>query len=172
MSVHIPRFRHNKKFKGSFFFDGSLFVYSKKHYGHIEESAVNFTRPYIILHRMFRSEIEYLSLLYRGNPEAGSIFKLNRNYGFLKSKVGGLEITFSKNAYTNYERKREYFFNELNLKEELMDAKHFILKRAEKTIAALPNELDNNFDGIHKVFKNVTNAEVVMHFNEYEKNKL
>lgn len=171
IALHIPRFHNNEKFKGSFFSDGSLFIQSKKHYGHIKESDINLVRPYILLHRMFRSEIEYLSLLYRGNPEERSNFKLNRQHGFLKTKTGDLKITFPKTAYFNYERKRDDFFNELNFEEELMIARTFVLKRAEKTMAALPNELDNNFEVVSKQFKNVTNPEVLVHFKEHENRK-
>jgi len=69
MLIQLPIFDKNKNSKGSFLSDGSELIAQKKHVQSIQDEKMNITRPYIILHKMFRSEMEYLSCLYRGNPE-------------------------------------------------------------------------------------------------------
>lgn len=54
-------------------------------------------KKYIILHRMYRSEKEYLSNLFRGNPESSSGIKLNRNgYNAHKDLVETCELNLSR----------------------------------------------------------------------------
>lgn len=177
MLVHMPKFYENDKFEGYKLANGAYFKFIKNYNAQkssnmdhqlLDISERGILKPFIVLHLAFRTEIEYISLLHRGNAFEEGKLKLNRKKGYVVSDIAQERIMFDKLAYAAYEESRDDFFNALNLEEELTVARSFVLSRAEKTIAAIPNELDNNFIDVKKIFKNITNPEILMHFKEYE----
>ncbi len=160
MGIHLSKFHKNNKFKGYFLSDGSSFVHNKDKLECLTKTQAKVMRPCIILHRMFRSEIEYISLLYKGRAGDNSSIKLNR-MGFIETIEIKNSIDFDDNSYSQYEKEREIFIIKLHINDELEKAKEFVLKRAQLTIAALPQELNNNYENIFKVLSGLRNAQII-----------
>ena len=159
IGIHLSRFYENNKFKGYFLSDGSSFVYNENKPECLTRTQVETIKPCVILHRMFRSEVEYISMLYRGNPENSSQIKLNR-IGFRETIPNQKHIDFDYNAYSMYKKQKEYFFIKLQLNEELAIAKNFILNRAQLTIKALHKEISNNNVKLINVLQGLKNTQI------------
>ncbi len=161
MQLHLPIFNQNEKFKGYFLSDGSRFVHSKNSHQVLDPSQTQTIRQYVILHRMFRSEIEYISLLHRGNPEKSNNIKLNRKLGFLKISEDQNIIEFDNKGYGKYVKSREDFFIKIQINNELTKAKDFVLKRAELTYESLPAELNSNHRKVTRILKGLKNTRIM-----------
>ena len=105
-------------------------------------SSLSSNREVMIIHRMFRSPIEYVSLLNRGRPSSKqSQIKTNRSD---YNRCMGEETTFSldRAAYKIYSQSFIDFLDAIALSKEVKLARKFILKRYEKSINAI-SSIDN-----------------------------
>ncbi len=102
---------------------------------------------YYILHRMVRSQEEYLSTVFRGNPE-GETIKRNRS-GF---KAGGesLKIAVPENYYASL----ELFITECQLEEEIESSRNQRLTAYQKIFDKMSGQqLINEFPNAIKALK-------------------
>ena len=160
MRVHLSILHENNNFEGYFLSDGSSFVYNEDKPECISGTLAKTIKPYVILHRMFRSEVEYISMLYRGNPENSSKIKLNR-MGFRETMGIQKHIDFEHDTYSKYKKEKEYFFKKIQINDDLAKARHFVLNRAQLTIKALQKEKNNNNnDKLIKVFNGLKNTQI------------
>ncbi|MBN2525997.1 MAG: glycosyltransferase family 2 protein [Deltaproteobacteria bacterium] len=108
-------------------------------------------KDFFILHRMYRSNAEYLSSLYRGNPQLNFPIKLNRDgFGFPGHEKNVVEIKFPIDEYTVYQNKRDDFIVQNNLTKPIVESQNRIAANAQRLIdiipecmAKKPNEVKN-----------------------------
>jgi hypothetical protein len=91
-----------------------------------------------IIHRMFRSEVEYLACLFRGNPNeresVASRYKDNR-HGFKTSSPQSRVFKIQPDIYQKYLSSFNDFVFNCSLRDEIITAESYVIKRAEHAIA-------------------------------------
>lgn len=155
--------------------DGTKWKLEKydKHAGHLtNEYHLNLKRDYFIVHRMFRSEMEYVSVLLRGNPgtrgKNNSQFKTNRN-GFYSIDTKHEIIRFD--AAVSKTRKKYYqaFLIKYNLAEELQSGRDFVLQRYKNICAVIEESGKVEFKTLKNILHNVKHPDVLAAHNHFQK---
>ncbi|MAZ66508.1 MAG: hypothetical protein CMF25_05310 [Kangiellaceae bacterium] len=159
IQLHLPEFVRNNNFQGCFLSDGSPFEHAAKNYQQLARGNQIELKPYFILHRMYRSEIEYISLLYRGRPSDNIPLKFNRG-GYLRSARTMRELTFPHSPHNKYETDKQAFIRKLNLSREQRHAQAYVLKRAQKAISIIPSLIEQYESEIKNAFSGVNNKNV------------
>jgi hypothetical protein len=109
-------------------------------------------RSVMVIHRMFRSQLEYVSLLSRGRPSDELPLKLNRG-GYNKSS--GIHVTYSlnKDLYDEYIHSFNQFIAETNISDLLVEAQVFIKDRYQTTIDSIARMSSDYYDDLFVIFK-------------------
>lgn len=85
-----------------------------------------------ILHRHLRSQPEYLSLLSRGDTWDNSLIGLKNNrHGW--SDIGIHSVPIEQLNLENYKPNFEKFLRDCDIQEQVINARQYVLKRAEST---------------------------------------
>ncbi|GGD57457.1 glycosyltransferase family 2 protein [Lacimicrobium alkaliphilum] len=115
-------------------------------------------RPVMVIHRLFRSPMEYVSLLHRGRPSDELQLKLNRG-GY--NVAIGREVCFelNKKNYAEYDVHRRQFIEELDIQQELEVGREFVQQRYHKTLAHVQTVPRKYFPDLFRVFRGCTRAE-------------
>lgn len=117
-------------------------------------------KKYTVIHRMFRSEQEYIAALFRGNPEKNTLIKLNRQHGYLKKSHDSLEKSLPNNEHQKYLLHREKFYR-INLVDVYIDeCQKKIIDNIENTIRIIPLSLIEDEKSTLKVLKGLSSAKV------------
>jgi hypothetical protein len=131
--------------------DGDKFIsdMANREYLHSDLQRV---RSVMIIHRMFRSQLEYVSLLSRGRPSDELPLKLNRG-GYNKSS--GIHVTYSLNndLYNEYIGSLKQFIADSNIADLLVEAKVFIKDRYQTTIKSIATISADYYDDLFVIFK-------------------
>ncbi|MPW28730.1 hypothetical protein F9L16_06895 [Agarivorans sp. B2Z047] len=114
-------------------------------------------KPYFVLHRMYRSETEYVSLLGRGRPKAvkqkTSVFKDNRTGYF--GKRNGLQFEIADTEFRNYDEFRRSFFDKYSLYDVQAKGQKFVLKRFESVLKLIADADDSEIETLKRLLTNV-----------------
>lgn len=114
--------------------------------------------PAFILHRIYRSQTEYLSSLDKGRRHAGNDahpFKINRlGYRADPKSTAALNFEIDGSLLDGYEAQRERFLS-ADLSEEHAQAQRFVLQRYERVIKKLEGKRYYNFIRYNGLFHSV-----------------
>lgn len=148
--------------------DGSPAAFSKDNQSLINVGDI---KPYFITHRMYRSEIEYVSLLGRGRPSPThtASFKDNRN-GFCQPTLEVKTVSLNTQALAIYQEKKQAFYQRYLDSDHFEVAHQFVRQRYEYVVQLLRNATLDDVHTIKKVFKNVDTPEVNRALSEYFSN--
>ncbi|GAC13352.1 glycosyltransferase family 2 protein [Aliiglaciecola lipolytica] len=144
--------------------DGTPFNVDKTNFAKIDRNEVNKPlKSVFILHRMYRSQEEYVALLLRGRPinnrPSNGVFKNNRRGYIPASKK--VEVVFEDKYISKYTIFMRNFYANFGLDEEIELGKAFVLAKRNqvaKTILASPKEA---YPLIKTVFTGVTLEDIV-----------
>ena len=139
IQLHLPQLQ-----KGSgqhMLANSKPFLHSPKERQRLQDKALNERYPAYILHRMYRSELEYISLLQRGRPSDSFPFKRNRP-GYIKNCKNERFIEFNERAFNVYMTKFDAFLSNIQLDSLLNIARQNIRQRAETTVEMLNFQSD------------------------------
>lgn len=104
-----------------------------------------------ILHRFQRSEMEYISMLGRGDPTSAGVFNLKfTRYGYLSEK-DSLSISFDPKLIDDYDYKHQEFITDNNLQKLISDGKVFVQEQKERVLEHIKNSIKN-----YNIVKKVT----------------
>lgn len=163
MRVHLPDFSKDDKFHGNFLSDGSIFVPSPKFKQCIAPELVQIDRPVVILHRMYRSEQEYIGLLIRGRQSPKQRFKTNRS-GYIRTSVNSKKLSFKTDAYQKYSSSRDSFFQSICIENEMKEAIETTKIHFRESVALLKRGVnsytDDEVKSISKAFSGVKNDQI------------
>ncbi|WP_395343288.1 glycosyltransferase family 2 protein [Ningiella sp. W23] len=137
--------------------DGEPFVAGKQGDEALHESLIK-VRECMIIHRMFRSPTEYVSLLQRGRPSEPATIKLNRG-GYNQTYGDLCRFNFDEGSFLRYEQAKLKFLQKKGIKRELATAKQFVKSRYFKTIDSIKTIPHERFTGLLQVFINCGKAE-------------
>ncbi len=113
-----------------------------------------------ILHRLYRSQFEYVSLLGRGRP-SGSRFKNNR-HGYYKKDNYDYKISFDKGKLNSYYDDLKVIIESLNLTTLINESKNYIINRYNILIeTARSNTSIEEKNQLSKAFRNINIDEVI-----------
>lgn len=136
IQLHLPMLKSNSG--AQVLSNGKPFLHSPKERQRLQDKAINEHYPAYILHRMYRSELEYISLLQRGRPSDSFPFKRNRP-GYIKKCKNERFIKFNEDAFNNYKAAFANFLLEAQVNKFIDVARKNIEKRAKRTIEILNN---------------------------------
>jgi len=147
MSLHLPHLNTEP----NLLVDGDNFIPDAVNREYLHNDLQHL-RSVMIIHRMFRSPLEYVSLLSRGRPSDALPLKLNRG-GYNKS--AGSHVTYSLNqeAYNAYSRSFEQFIIKTMVSALLLEAQTFVKDRYQTTIGAVALMSADYYDDLFVVFK-------------------
>jgi hypothetical protein len=153
IGFHFPELVHGQ----SFLVDGAKFIADAK----VKEGLhkeLQYLRPVMIIHRMFRSPLEYISLLNRGRPSDELQIKLNRG-GY--NEAAGREVLFelNKKSYIGYQTSFKQFLSKISVQQQLDVARQFIHTRYHNTLTYLPKVPIRYFPDLFRIFKGCTDKE-------------
>jgi len=106
-------------------------------------------RSAMIVHRMFRSPVEYVSLLSRGRPSDSLPLKLNRK-GFNKALGTHVNYVMDESNFDKYDLSRQAFLQEENLQTLMQEAQQFVYERAKSSLNSI---LDMPFSYLSQVIE-------------------
>lgn len=151
--------------------DGTLFTPSKENFSvapEIDEGTP--VKDYFILHRMFRSEAEYVAMLGRTNPFKrkgfNSSFKDNR-FGYDANKTG-IKVALPREKVQRYHADFENFKQEFGLNDPIEKAKTLVLERKKDVIQQIKNAPANELRVLTKILRNITDSETISAWNFFK----
>jgi hypothetical protein len=106
----------------------------------------------MILHRMFRSPMEYISMLSRGRPSDSLALKLNRG-GYNKASGTHTQFVLHEEAYLVYINSLTEFLGQENLLFVLEPARRFVCERYNTTLNSMGDLPIENLIRLFDVFK-------------------
>lgn len=124
--------------------------------------------PAFILHRMHRSQMEYVSLLGRGrpvSPDKKAEFKDNRS-GYIDNMCD-TEVKFDAKAVARYISEKSDFFNEYDLAPLIKKGQTFVTDRYYQVLQNIQFAGIEQAGLLAKLLKNVTLPEVVTVFDRF-----
>lgn len=139
--------------------DGTCFKEARKISPQVIDRKDTKSKKYFILHRMFRSEVEYMATLNRGLPDSEGI-KTNRP-GFFKQNYRNEVICFPGDEYESYQCERSFFYDRCGIECLVKESQKNFVSKANEFISLLPIYCIRDFDAVKKIIWGVENKEVV-----------
>lgn len=144
---------HNSVSPGSrcVLFDGTPFNFDCKDsctYSVINELYFNAKQDlcdkYFVLHRIYRSEVEYLASLYRGRPIPGGALNLKANrWGYMLPEVASIVgMALPDYEYSCYFQSLTEFINVVNVDDDINFARDAVRSRADLVVDVAINNFD------------------------------
>ncbi|TRY30779.1 glycosyltransferase family 2 protein [Aliiglaciecola sp. M165] len=152
--------------------DGSNFSVARDNYAKIRYGKdISDVKPSFVLHRMYRSQEEYVALLLRGRPiqnrQFADILKTNR--GGYVPRYASVKLRFEKGQLERYRSNLEKFLVQYDLLVEIETAKPFVQQKRKELIELInsaPKELAPIFK---KILNRVTLSDVVDAHEHFKK---
>jgi hypothetical protein len=116
-------------------------------------------RAVMVLHRLFRSPKEYVSLLHRGRPSDEVQLKFNRG-GYNYAMGREVKYPLSEAQFENYRKALDGFLAKPELSVILNKARDFVANRYQKTMDTLKTIAPKNFHDIARIFRGCSEAEM------------
>lgn len=108
-----------------------------------------------IIHRIYRSQLEYVSLLSRGRTH-GAKLKDNRT-GYYGANDKTISLIFKNDTLKKYYEAYRLFLNECDLNPELQKAQYFVEERYKKTLSLFDHPLSIiDLTVLKRAFINIT----------------
>lgn len=161
LRLHVPIFESGAKL---FLADGQAFAARQKYPQQVQAHLTGL-KKFAIVHRMYKSEKEYLASLLRGNPEKKNAIKLNRR-GFLTSTSSGVKLGFSEPVYESYKEGYSNFLKKTAVEELVEMDCQLIAGRYQVFLDNLKLYLNQDGEKILRVLKGVKDPKVIMLIEE------
>ncbi|MFW9609297.1 MAG: glycosyltransferase family 2 protein [Aquaspirillum sp.] len=147
--------------------NGENFISSNKDPQICQQSSVGLMSAFLI-HRMYRSELEYMSTLLRGNPQSNNLeFKKNRD-GFHIDHKNKILLSFDSDSYAIYKKLYEDFCQFLKINEEIKIAEEYVLNRSIDAIRFVKSSIEVDLEGTKKILSGVNILGVVRSISEFQ----
>lgn len=139
IGIHIPIFENGAH---HYFADGVKFSRDKNNN---ELSSKEFLglKDAVIVHRMYRSRLEFLASLIRGNPENPNSWKMNRS-GYVIDNINSEVLRLDIEKWRIYNAGYSSFVNKFSLVSLISQSKITILNNADMAIKYLQKHAPNS----------------------------
>jgi hypothetical protein len=135
------------------------------------DAGLNSLKHAFIYHRAHRSQLEYVSLLYRGRPGNEFNYKNNRT-GLAKRTLQTVCIQLPHHIYSDYSFAFAKFLQTLSIKGELRKARNFVKARYSTSIENMDQDIASHYKDMMKIFCRVDVPEVVEKFRKHRERVL
>ncbi len=170
MKIHLPTFKKNNHFFGHYMSDGRPFICSSNQVQALDSKERMIDRQFVIVHRMYRSELEYIALLSKSKLNSSDTFKFNRR-GYNVAHPFKKKINFNQEKYNQYSDEYYKFIDLIQLHKDLHSAQEMVIKHSEQVIDLLekgPKAFDKkDWAKIRTIFYGVTEDRVVKALNKF-----
>lgn len=139
--------------------DGSEFSPDPEYSERLEKS-LRYEKDFFVLHRMFRSQREYLATLMRGRPGQRLSIKLNRP-GFIRPSDKHKRITLDSGRYQNYVSALRSFYNDCDLTDIIELARKQCRERSDSFLEYFPAIYLSNPQKVESVIRGVDFSELI-----------
>tara|TARA_R110000737_G_scaffold283945_1_gene290472 strand:- start:684 stop:1796 length:1113 start_codon:yes stop_codon:yes gene_type:complete len=151
--------------------NGTRYIFNSEQAGLVSKEQQDAPlKSAFIVHRMLRSEEEYLAILSRGRPytrpEKSSIFKNNRD-GYLTCK-GDVSIEFPKEQLVKYVHERDAFFEFYNLQNVMLTAHESIKARRLEIVRLIGKAPLSEAETLKKILNKVKLPDVLDAYKEFK----
>lgn len=155
--------------------DGKCFDVSVENFSKVDPSEIEKPlKPFFILHRMYRSEDEYVALLARGRPikrQDIGVFKGNRKGYTVEPFDTSLELPSEKLCL--YQDKYESFLYDLDLNEVIENARKYVEQKRYEVVEMIKNAPKSEAQTLRKVLREITLEDINQAYNHFKlKHKL
>jgi hypothetical protein len=155
--------------------DGESFKVSLENFSKVDLCEVEKPlKPFFILHRMYRSELEYVALLLRGRPikrQDIGIFKGNRKGYTVTPSDTSLELPAEKLCL--YKEKYKSFIDDLKLAEVTESARKYVVQKRFEVAGKIKNAPQSEAETLRKVLRKVTLEDINQAYGHFKsKHKL
>lgn len=133
----------------------------------LHPSKLDIAYPYVVLHRMFGTEGEYLASLVAGQIEGG-FFKLNRS-GYQPEVHHINDIEFPDLAYRDYCNFIRAFDEAVSVHDELESARKLWAKKAKQAVPKLLELSKHSPADFMRITRGVTHPEILRVRSRYDK---
>ncbi|MDN2664383.1 glycosyltransferase family 2 protein [Psychromonas sp. 14N.309.X.WAT.B.A12] len=147
-TLHVPLLKISDK---SRHIDASGNIFKKGKHREISESNFNKDQKAFILHRMIRSETEYLALLLRKRPSSTLRVKDNRDGIIQRTKLFALEV--NTEDLDAYYRSLDNFIVNCALTDTLTGIRNEIVSNSQEILNISDEDLLKDVDVYYKVLK-------------------
>lgn len=155
---------HKAKIKGGYkgvMANGKRFVaLDERRQGRVGPDDAGLKRSFII-HRVMKSEIEYLCSLVRSNPDSDLSIKMNRN-GYIGQGQAGDVLEFDSRYIDEYRAGMAKFLEACSLTELVKESRKRYLHQKYTLLKKVYLLDDEYLDKIKKVFKNISDPEIIL----------
>ena len=156
--LHIPEMSEGAK---AILADGSFFKATKDLPQHTHPT-LNYLKDAFILHRMHRSEVEYLSSLYRGNPELDFPIKLNRHgHGYENGDVNVACFDINEYEYTKYKSSYDKFVVDSGISSLITFSQKKVIENADKLKPVLVGAFKEKPNAVKSVLKYIKDLDII-----------
>ncbi|MGB7800487.1 glycosyltransferase family 2 protein [Buttiauxella sp.] len=121
-----------------------------------------------ILHRVARSQVEYVSLLGKGRPSTQNSLKNNR-WGFIRAN-DGVDFSIIEEHILDYKSKLSSLIDTLHLRKDINEARCFVLERFKYVVDFIINSGSHNIVIHQNILKNITLPSVLFVINAVSSN--
>ena len=151
--------------------DGTIFNPTKENFSiapEIDENAP--VKDYFVLHRMFRSEHEYVAMLGRTNPFKrkgfNSTFKDNR-FGYDANDLG-ITVVLPQEPVLIYNEKYEKFKQDFDLNTVIKKAQNIVFARKKTVLQQIENAPLNEERTLKKILRNLQDQDTVSAWTSFK----
>lgn len=147
VALHLPKLSEGK----ACMVDGESFVSERENRECLHKDLLRL-RPVMIIHRMFRSPMEYISLLSRGRPSDSLQLKLNRG-GYNRASGAHSNYSLDEAAFDTFNISLSKLLSQPEVENCLRSAREFVEGRFEQTLAAISEMPMEYYGELFSVFK-------------------
>ena len=127
-------------------------------------------KPYFIIHRYYRSEVEYIATLGRGRPkfpDEGNI-KIKGNRKGYSDKDDAITINFDADNFYKYQQHMQNVLKELLEETEVRKAQNFVRETYEKVLIIVENSDKKDEALLTRSFKNIKDDKAVASLKKFQ----
>lgn len=150
--------------------NGELFEVSLENFSKVDPNEVEKPlKSFFILHRMYRSEQEYVALLLRGRPikrQDIGIFKGNRKGYTVAPTDTSIELPAEKLCL--YQDKYESFLCDLGLAEIIESAKKYVIQKRFEVAEVIKDAPKSEAETLRKVLRKVTLKDINQAYDHFK----
>lgn len=141
--------------------DGQSYSFRKSdsHRAQLDRNTMLRPMPFVVLHRLYRSQMEYVSLLLRGRARGGKI-KDNRT-GYYVNKANTEILEIDKNRLQDYYQSYDEFIRNTGIQDLILDGQEYVKGRYQNALALFRSELSfQDTKVLHNALRNISLPEV------------
>lgn len=150
---------------------GTRFTHTNEAFSRVSEVELNQPiKPYFIIHRYYRSEVEYIATLGRGRPkfpDEGNI-KIKGNRKGYSDKADAVCIEFNADSFNRYHHHMECVLKEMVEDVEVKKAQKFVKDTYEKVLTIVENSDAIDEALLARSFKNISDEKAIAALKEFQ----